>query len=490
MTSALRPLVSRTLKRLAKILTITALVAAVLLVVGVWALNRWLRSPELHAHVEKELSKSLKMPLRFKSLTLSLWGGLRAEGITVPDRGGNFFEASGFSAKHKLSSLLRGRLEFDEITVRHPKFLLLQREDGSWRGPELPAEMKAELDAKKKPSEPKKPKPATPTPAPKKGPEVSIARIIISEGTAELLDKDHLPYLSASGLNADFADVREDRLQGWVAIQSLVLHGKCVLADVTAILSDKDKGLNITELKAKIGGGTITGSYKTKDDETGPTFSAKLDVADVDISRTAMDAGGKPPNLDGTLSATLELKGVADTRKSWVGKASLTLRNGTCREIEMVRDFGAVLQFEEAANFSIPEAHAEVQLAFDRINIHPLTITAPPLALTAEGVARIENKLTLDAILWADAKFVAKRSAIEPQFGPPDAQGRRGVAFEITGTLAKPKTNLKEKLTGTKDSRLQKMILIDSALDALGGSFKKPESKPVAKPPKRKSEQP
>ncbi len=476
------------MKRLAKILIITALVAAVLLVAGVWALNHWLRSPELHAHVEKELSKSLKMPLKFQTLSLSLWGGLRADGITVPDHDGNFFEASGFSAKHKLLSLLRGRLEFDEILVNKPKFFIVQREDGNWRGPELSAEIKAELDARKKANaeakakEPKKPKTAA-KPAGKKGPEVTVARIIISDGTAEMLDKHRKPFLSAHGLNADFADVREDRLQGWVAIQDLVLHGQCALSGVSAILSDKDKGLNITELKARVGGGTVSGSFKSKGGEPGPPFAAKLVLVSVDISKAAMDAGGKPPNLDGTLSATVELKGAADTRKSWVGKGSLTLLNGTCREIEMVRDFGSVLQFEEAANFSIPEARAEVQLAFDRINIHPLTIIAPPLALTAEGVARIENKLTLNATLWADAKFIAKRAALEPQFGPPDAHGRRGVAFEITGSLSKPKNNLKEKVTGTNDSRIQKLILIDSALDVLGGAFKKPDAKPEKRKP-------
>ncbi len=477
------------MKSLAKILIITAIVVGVLLVAGVWALNRWLRSPELHAHVEKELSKALKMPLKFQALSLSLWGGLRAEGITVPDRDGNFFEATGFSAKHKLLSLLRGRLEFDEILVNKPKFFIVQGADGNWRGPELSAEAKAELDARKKATaeakanEPQKPKVAV-KPVAKKGPEVTVARIVISDGSAEMLDKNHKPFLSAYGLNADFADVREDRLQGWIAIRDLVMHGKFTLSEVSAILSDKDKGLNITELKVQVGGGTVAGSFKSKGGEAGPPFAAHLEIVNVDISKAAMDAGGTPPNLDGTVSAVVELKGAADNRKSWVGKGSITLLNGTCREIEMVRDFGAVLQFEEAANFRIPEAHAEVQLAFDRINIHPLTITAPPLALTAEGVARIENKLTLNATLWADEKFIAKRTAIAPQFGPPDEHGRRGVAFEITGSLSKPKNNLKEKVTGTKDSRIQKLILIDSALDALGGALQKPESEPQ----KRKSE--
>ena len=175
------------MKRLAKILIITAVSLVLLLALGIWGLNHWLKSPEMHAHVERELSKALRVPLKFKSLKLSLWGGLQAKKITVPNERGNFFEVEGFSAKHSLLSLLRGRLVFENVIVDSPKFVIVQRKDGSWKTPDMPADLQAEMDAKKKPAsksdQPKSPSPeGAPTPKSKKSIEVSIAKIEVTNG--------------------------------------------------------------------------------------------------------------------------------------------------------------------------------------------------------------------------------------------------------------------------------------------------------------------
>ena len=143
---------SAAVKRLLKILIITILVLVVAAIGGVLYLNHWLRSPETHARVESELSRALKLPLKFKSLELSLLGGLRAEGITVPDGDANFFEVASFSAKHRILPLLRGSISLDEITLDSPKFTLRQRPDGSWRLPALPEDPK--------PAKPKAPRAA------------------------------------------------------------------------------------------------------------------------------------------------------------------------------------------------------------------------------------------------------------------------------------------------------------------------------------------
>ena len=112
------------MKRLVRILLITAAVVAVLLAGGIWYLSRWLKSPETRALVEKELSKALKMPLTFQSLDISVWGGVRAEGVSIQDGGTQFFESSSFVAKHRLAPLFSGKFVFSEITVDAPRCIM------------------------------------------------------------------------------------------------------------------------------------------------------------------------------------------------------------------------------------------------------------------------------------------------------------------------------------------------------------------------------
>ena len=464
------------MKRLVRILIIVAALLAVALIGGVWFLNRWLESPEMHAHVERELSKAMKMPLKFQKLTLSLWGGLRAEGISVHDKGTQFLESTSFTARHRIFPLLKGRLVLEEIAIDSPRIVMVQRPDGSWKLPELQQEPKKE----EKPATPK----AAETPKPKKKePEVLVEKLVITNGQADFYDKDHKPFASASGVRVLLKDVRGDRLEGRVVASRLIWHNQFGLADFSAGISNtKEKGLIIPDFSAKLGGGTVAGGFARKKEKPETKYSGKIKIADVDLAQAMIDGGAPPPNLTGVLSANIEVRGTGDDTKNMSGKGTISFKNGTCREIETINDLGSLFHLDEVANFGIPYAKADVVIWNGRLNLKPLVVSAPPLALTATGTAKLDGKLDLDANLSAAADYVAKHPGIEPQFGPADASGMRSVAFQIDGSLTKPKHNLLERLTGTKDKRLQKAIAIDAALNTLtqGQERKPPADAPGA----------
>lgn len=462
---------SRLIRRIVKISLITLAVLVLVALVGVWMLNRWLKSPEMHARLEKEMSLALKMPLKFKTLRLSVFGGLNAEGVTVTDRGRTFFEAGAFTAKNDFWALTRGRIVFDEIKVDAPHFFLVQRSNGDWKLPDLPPELQAELDAKKKPKQPAgetEPKAAKPAAnEAKKSKDVRIGKIRITNGIIELVEQDGHPFLSAIGVAATLSDISDESVAGYTAIGRLVWHGNFAANDVRATVSRTPKVLIIEKLKAGVGGGTVSGGFSGKLDQAGPPFSANLTFDKVDLSKAAMDGDAPAPNLDGALSGTLDFKGVGDTRKTFNGKAVLTLQGGTCREIEWVNQLSDVLQYEDVdlAAFKIKDLKADIQFALDRLSFKSLVVEAPPLRLVAQGESRIDGtKLKLDAKLLAEAKFLAKRPNVEPQFGPADADGMRAVPFTLTGSFGKPKQNLIERLTGTNDKTEQAIKL---GLDAL-----------------------
>ncbi len=472
---------SRVVKRLVKILLITTLVVVVLLFAGVWYLNHWLKSPATHARVERELSKAVKLPLKFDSLTLSLWGGLEARGVSVPDKKGNFFEAPAFKAKHRLRSLIAGRFIFEEITVDAPKFVIHQKPDGTWAAPELPKDPNAARDAeKKKPEPPKDPNAPKPAPKPRKESDVVIEKIRIRDASVEMIDKDGKPFASAQGVRIVLNDAREEKIEGHVSASRVVLHGWLAISNFSAGVSkSEEKGLIIPEFTASVGGGRAAGGYSRKDGKPKSRYNGKIKIENVDVTRAALDGGAPPPNLMGTLSATAVIRGTNDNTKELGGDITLKFSKGTCHEIETVREIGEALRMEDAAEFGIPEATATISIWNGRLTVKQLDISAPPLALTAAGTAKLDGKLELAAKLIASGEFLAKQTVIANQFGPPDEQGRRSLAFEVNGSFNKPRNNLKERITGRKSKNEQTGVLIGAAIEA---AFPKPGDKKDKKP--------
>jgi type II secretion system protein N len=464
-------------RRLARILIIVAAVLAAALIGGMWYLNRWLKAPETHAHVERELSKALKMPLKFQSLTLSLWGGLHAEGVSVQDGGTQFFDSTSFSAKHRIGPLLSGRFVFKEVAIDSPRFVVVQRPDGSWKLPELPEHLKEKPKPKEDPAKPAAPKPAgTPKPK-KKEPDVLVEKVLVTNGQADFYDKDHKPFLSASGLKIALQDVWEDNLMGRVVVSRLVWYGKFGLSDFNAGVSySKEKGFIVPDFVAKVGGGTVTGGFAHKSEKP-PKYSAKLKVTDAEIGKARKDGDVAESELTGMINASIELRGKGNDTKQMSGKATVTLKNGSCREFDLIRDIGTFFRIEDIANFGIPDAQADVEIWNGRLNIKPLTISAPPLGLSATGTAKLDGRMDLQAILSADSKFVANNALIAQQFSEADATGMRSLPFQINGTLTKPKHNLKERLTGTKDKTMQKVIITDAVINAVTEGLEAPPDK-------------
>jgi hypothetical protein len=463
-------------KRIGKILVISLGTLAVLFIAGVWMLNRWLESPAMRTRIERELSKAVRVPLKFSALSISPWGGISASEVTVPAAKGNFFEASKFTAKYSLSALLGGRLVFSEINVDGPKFVITQSADGKWEAPPLPADLQAELDAKKKPKAPKvkadKSAPATPkpaaTPKPKNTADVVVGKLNIVGGAAELYDQTGAPFATLSDIRLLLPGITEDKIEGMLSVGYAVLYGKLAMRELRMGVSHSEqKGFICPNYSAVIGGGKISGGFATLPEratELGLPYSGKIVASDVDIVQACTEASAEPPNLTGILSANIIIKGVGDLKKELKIKGDIQLKKGTFRELEMIRQLGEFLSLEDVAKFGIDEAALTFDLAMERISIQPLTINAPPLVVSATGTSKLDGKMKLAAVLAVEDGFLEKRAAIASQFSAPDASGRRNLAFDVTGTWTKPKSDLLEKVTGTTDKTTQKIIVGESVL--------------------------
>jgi len=393
-------------KRLAKYLCITAAALLLVLPAGGWAVSRWVQSAAGRAAIEDRLGKALRMPVRIKTLTFSVWSGLTAGGVSVPGPFGDAFQAASISVGHRLASLLMGSLAFGEVRIEQPRLRVI--EEAPRQSP-LPVIPPAPPAAAGTATVPLATTPATP-PAQEKKPRFTVGRIILNGGGAELLDRQHAPVATLTGLAVTLNDVTEH---------------------------------------------SFTGSFEGR---------------------------VKAPKFSGTLSGEAQLAGLGSNAGAITGSGTLILKDGTCREIELMRQIGDLLQLHSVSSSEIAGATLAFQIADERIVVSPMTVSAPPLGLELIGASTFDGTLDLSAILQVPADVISQRGMIANQFSPPDQTNRRGVQFNITGPLKKPKHNLAECVTGTKDKRWQRIIAAEAIISSLTGKKTAPSPAPQPAP--------
>jgi len=460
-------------KRLAKYLGFTIATLAILLCAGGWLVNRWLQSPGAHAAVEEELGRALGMPVKIAKLDFSLTGGLTVGGMSAPGTDGDAFAATGVSASHRLLPMLIGRIALSEVRIDQPRFRFVEDAAGKWRL--APTTTVAPLVVAAAPPQ-MAPVPVTAPAPPKKKPAVSISRIVLTGGSAEFFDKEHALFASVRGFNVTLNDASAESFDGIFDVELLTLHGIFAIDHLQGIASRSEGKLQIRDITAASGGGGITGDI-TWPDQGNCAANAKLDR--VNLLLAAQHGGVTSPRASGILSGDLHLAGSGADVKTLTGNGTLVLKQGSTREIELLRQICDILSLAALASFEVADATAEFRIANREIALSPMSISVPPFGIALTGPVAFDGTLNLTAYLHAPAEFIGRNQAVADHFSPADANNRRGLQFNVTGPLKRPKQNLAERLTGTKDRRQQRVIAAEAIISALmNGNKPKPAQPP------------
>lgn len=469
------------MKRLRKILLVVAILMVVIVAAGGWSLNRWMQTPGGHARLEKEISDAIRMPLKAGKFSFSSWSGMTAEGISVPAADGHFFEAQSLSASHSFSSLVRGRIVLGDVRIIRPRVRLIAGPDGKWRLPEPPAKAPAgatiAVAAPAPAGTPAATSQATP-PKPRKRIGVSIGKIVIENASAELIDRQRLPVVTVTGLNAKFRDVSEDSSSGEFSVESIIAPSYGSIGNLAGNAGHQGPTFTARNLSANVCNGRVTGEITFG---TGSPANASLALENVNIGLLGKEIRTRTHNASGMVSGDIHLSGFDADIKAMTGQGSLVLKSGRCDEIELVRQIGQILQFAVLAGFEVQDTTAQFRVASERIYLSPLDVSLHPLGISVTGSVGFDETVALVGTLRAPADFVQRTGLVSGQFSAPDATGRQSVQFDIHGTLDKPKQNLAAQLTGTKDRKMQRIIGVQSVFSTLFG--KKPD-KPAPEAPK------
>lgn len=453
-------------KKVSKAILIGLALLVALGVVLLVALNLYIQSPGSQARIQEELSKALRMPLQLRTVSVSPFGGLSITGITIPNGGANFLEAASFNAHYRLGSLLQGKLVITDMDVETPKIMWVQAADGKWR---LPAPEQAEKvssqdasqrlaadqglpDTAAAKSEDKKPKGGSENPAEKKSSfAVVVERFEVKGGAVELFDKDSKHVAVFTDVNMVYTSLTADRVEGTATIGKITWADAFTFENVKTPFKFAGGAFDLPEIVATFSGGTVQGKYHNHTEKDRSPYKAAVTFAKVDLDKLGGQMGGEPGQSTGMVSGQIEIRGDTHSDRT-EGEGRIDLRDGQFHQLDLFQNIGQILGMRELADLRVRDGHTDLRMTGDKIYVEKLTLNTSDLQLAAKGTARTDKRLNLEAQLSVEeAASQHLPGMIRDNFLPIEG-GRRAIAFTVTGTTDKPKTNLLDKLMGQKEN--------------------------------------
>lgn len=467
------------MKKVSKAILIVLTVVGALAVALVVGLNFYVQSPGAQARIQEELSKALRLPLKITKSSVTPWSDLKITGISIPSGDANFLEATSFNAHYRLWPLLEGKLVITEMRVDSPKIIWVQNAGGKWALPEPEEAAEVSKEASKTAHTPD---PGAPTEAPskektpktvksdksdrsdkaepkKKNFDVIINRFDIKDGSFQMLDSDHKPVATFTGVNMVYTKLTAEMLEGTAAIAKAVWNDGYTLENIKTPFSYQtaNQEMWLPEFTATLAGGALRGNYRSHAGPKHTPFNATLEFDGVKLDPLVVQSGGEAGQATGVLRGKLEFHGETDRMDKVEGEGSLHIRDGRFRQLELFQTIARILDITELADLHIADGQADFHVAGDKIMVDLVDLQAQNLALMAKnGTLRPDKndkkvrKIALDARLSVDDAIVARLPGKIPESFTPDAQpGRHGIDFNVSGTTSNPKTNLGDKLIAT-----------------------------------------
>ena len=440
---------------------------ACILLIGV---NLYVQSQGTHHRIQQELSQRLGTPLHLRQISVTPWSGLKLNGITIPQEGklgGNFLQAQTFQLRVQFWSLFGERLVIRQISLIKPEVVWAQNSSGKWRLPELPAAQQKPVTSDKgqvtSPAAvaPSAASPVAPmvavapnepalaeTPAPVFTPEVR--RVNLREGDFTFLDSAGKLVAKFSGLDFDSSFRTATTIKGNASVEKISLRDRFFIEDLESPLHFDPAELVFSNISAHAAGGAIDGHFEMQLREDDSPFTASVKFHDLEAAKLLTNAGGPTGMIEGRIEGFLQAAGKTADSNALAGHGEIILRDGKLQQYSLLVALGQILQIDELMQLQLEQAEVKYHISPGIVTIDELLLRSPNIRLTATGTITFRGKLRLDSKLALNDKirrqlFAPIRENFQPLQDPP---GYAAVDFKVSGTVARPKTDLMDKLVG------------------------------------------
>jgi hypothetical protein len=440
------------------------LLAAILLAIPlgiIISLNIYLQSKETRERLISALSSQLGVPVTIRGTFGLPLGGIRIHGIsgrlgTNPP----VISADSATIHPDYRELLRGRFTITEIALAHPVVRLVRQpqKPDSGAAPTATSTLRENLPGENRPTgsaPPSSMRNALRTKGTKEAPEfvAGLRKLSITGGGFTLLDERGLPVISLEGISLEGNSEGDGGWKGLFETHQAIIGTGLILRDIRSRVSlpgDLSR-LTLTDLSSSFGAGKLTGRVTLDLPPSSPGYTAELILSGARLSQLLADSSLGSPSAEGIVNGELALSGIAGKESTRKGKGALRCTGAVIQPVDFLRQIGHLMQIDELQLLRLAEGNALFHLDAGRIVIDELFLKSENLILAAKGPVNSSGEIDLQARLLFNEKLTARlRSLLGSQLTPAPETGYSQVAFKVSGTSLKPRTDLLERLTGIR----------------------------------------
>ena len=392
--------------------------------------------------LESRAGRELGVPVKIGAVHYDFWSGLRATGVTASISSGgreSSVSVKSVSARMALWPLFSGRVVVKRLVFREPSLVWVQNADGGWN-----------LPLGKKPSGPK----GTHKEPLAKGSklEFKIQAVKIENARFRFLGKDGKEMGVLEDVRVYCPLDAPDKAAGTVAVGSARLRNGLNMDDFNARFLFNGSSLALAPMEARLAGGAVGGAATLGTAPGQPPFTLDLHFDGVNLSQLLAELGEKRGDreTEGTLHGNLDLYGTIGDKKSIGGGGYARLRGGRMEQFPLVQLIGSVLLIE-VKDIELEQAQLDLRASEGKVFVDSLVLESSNISLTAKGASDFDGKLDLAARLALSSKVSRQLPGwVDANFRPVPGGDRRDIGFAVTGTLARPETDLLQVMVGQK----------------------------------------
>jgi hypothetical protein len=450
--------------------------------------NLYVQSQGAQGKIQQELTRSLGVPLKIRSMSVTPWGGLELSGITIPQTVSvgpkDFLKARTFRLRVRFLSLFSRRLVIKEVSLVAPKVMWPQNAEGKWRLPNAQPARAETVSTNRAPAIPQAEAgievaktttspvlanagPAVTTPAsvpsspkatvkdepPGREPKLSVApevrRVTVKDGDFTFLDQTG--RLVASFTGVDFrTNIRSAQaLRGDAKVTRVSLSDRFFLDQLRSPIRYEPDVLELSKISARVAEGEVNGYFAMQPETEDSPFTTSVKFHDVLADQLVENAGGAKGMVKGKLQGSFQASGKTSDPEALVGQGEISLRDGRVQQYRLLVLLGQILQIEELQELHLEQAEAKYHLRPGLITIDELVLRSPNIRLTSSGTVAFDGTLQLNSQLAINDRIRGQLfKAIRDNFHRIDDPGYSAIEFQVGGTIEKPSTNLVEQVVG------------------------------------------
>lgn len=448
---------------IAKPLLIITAAVFVVYASAVLCLNIYLQSEGVQGRLRGAIAKAAGMPAKVNRTYYTPWSGLALSGIVLPRAEATqkpLLEVQSLEVSISLPALLQGRVVIKNIAILGPTLIAIQHTDGSWADPSSavveatpPPPVMAEASSPPLASPEKQPpvaQPAPPEPSEPAPPRVRVESMKIRDGQGAFYFVGDHSTIRFEGLSLEATLPSEGVITGTFRIAKVCLTGSLCPRYCTGTFEWKSGHLRISDLRADWADGRLAGAFELLP-APAPHFSAELTAEDVSLKKISQDAGFAAEGTRGLLFAKATLQGTPGEPASFTGSAVANMTEARLEPIETIRQIGELLRIDELRMLELQTAETSVTIRDGKVVVDQLVLSSKNILMDATGEVGFDGRLALDSKFHVNEKIRREsRGLIGSNFRPSATEGYVHMPFSVTGTLARPNTDLLDKLVGVR----------------------------------------